>query len=61
MKCPHCEYENIAIDDEERCKNGEHGDFYELGVNAQRPSDIYPYIEKKTIYVCPSCEKLFIN
>lgn len=63
MKCPHCQYVDRFLDETGKFVNGEKGGFYEVGVGsyAKRLSEIYPYVEKRSIHACPSCEKLFIR
>lgn len=61
MKCPHCEYVYGELDENGNYVNGNNGDFYELEYPAHRKYNIYPYRQSKSVYACPSCEKLFIN
>lgn len=62
MKCPHCNYKNGWGEETLSVATGTDGEFYEVagGLYATRPSDM-PYPDKKTVYACPSCMKVFIS
>lgn len=62
MECPHCTYKDGWDSDALSSITGAEGGFYEVagGLYATRPSDM-PYPDKKTVYACPSCMKVFIN
>lgn len=62
MECPHCNYKDSWDEGRSIRIPGPAGNFYEVagGLYATRPSDM-PYPDKKTVYACPSCMKVFIN
>jgi hypothetical protein len=68
MKCVHCGYRDdcwTSREDDESCKDepvakGSAGDFYKNPVEMTRSSTWGP-ADKRDIYGCPSCDKLFMN
>lgn len=62
MKCPHCDYTNGWDAETLSIVVGKEGEFYEVagGLYAQRPTEHY-LPDKKLVYACPSCMKVFID
>ena len=62
MKCPHCDYLNGWDGESEKSIEGEEGDFYELSndIKMERSVGVWR-AEKKTIWGCPKCFKLFMS
>lgn len=71
MICPYCNYthgwgwypkDSNPAEDEYKKVEGEKGDFYSLSNNIkmERGYDSWNS-EKASVYVCPSCRKLFIG
>jgi hypothetical protein len=54
MKCPHCEYEQDDVIK---------GDFYALPINVEREEkeQYHRSIQRKGVFACPSCSKMFID
>lgn len=61
MKCPHCEYEHGYNSETSGKIIGEEGDFFKSPVTVQRDSSYYNSKEERSLYVCPSCNKTFID
>jgi uncharacterized C2H2 Zn-finger protein len=58
MKCPHCEYQDHAIDDNGKSVEGDKGEFYIMPVKMKRPPAWDD--EEEELRACPKCGKTFI-
>lgn len=64
MKCPYCEYEHGWSNEKLGDVKGDKGDFFTT--NEENPLlrvDVYSWrrVERKEVFGCPSCGKLFIE
>lgn len=66
MICPHCGYEHGFHwkDDEPKTVTGAHGDFFELSNDVKMVranNDYWRTEDSRSLYGCPSCNKLFMD
>lgn len=62
MKCPHCEYEHGWSGEEMDVSKGKEGEFFQLSNSIQMErSGSYGGTDKRYVYGCPACNKLFMD
>lgn len=62
MKCPHCEYKNGWVGEDNVTHNGKEGDFFVLSNNIHMDRKENYYSENsREVYGCPKCGKIFFN
>lgn len=59
MKCPYCNYEHGWSNEQSNVIEGVKGDFYALPIKLEKTDSFY--VDRKDLYACPDCLKVFVN